>query len=210
MINIKRINVKNFEDCHQYKYDICDGQNHLYFYQAGSGDLMMILYSNNCNVVKITRKDNLLYKQIKKLYSNITNMRIYKEYMRESHYCKETMEVYKRDLATLYDGKNIIWKSDAPIEDNTELYNYLTITKKKNEYDLIFTSDMNKKTIVVEFNTSRSRYGIFVCEFWQLLHDLKEITEPNNEINDNSNNKKLVKKLDFNVNSVYELKEKIK
>ncbi|HPF83696.1 MAG TPA: hypothetical protein PLV83_06015 [Bacilli bacterium] len=197
MINITRRECHNFSDCHQYQYEIYKDDKHICFYQAGSRDLIMSFNSmNEDNLIKITKDDYLIYKIVEKLYNNIVNMEVYKERMIEFSSYKYIIDCYKKDLTNIYDGKSIIWKSDAPIEDNTKLYNYLTITKEKDEYDLIFTSDMSKKNIVIEFNTDRSRYHAFVWEFYQLLNDLENITEPFRQIemDEYLNNKKLIKK----------------
>lgn len=197
MINVIRNESHNFFDCHQYDYDIYDESCSLLFRQIGSRDLTMRFHSKNKkNEMIITKENYLFYKAIEKLYINIINMRIYQERLREYSNNEHMLECYKRELAMLYDGKSIIWKSDAPIEDNTKLYNYLTITKENDIYKLIFTSDMDEKNIVVEFNTDRSRYGIFVYEFCQFLYDLEDITEPFRQIemDEYLNSKKLIKK----------------
>lgn len=197
MINIIRKNSHNLFDCHQYNYDIYNESCNLLFHQIGSRDLVMSFRSiDEKNEMIITKENYLFYKAIEKLYINITNMRIYQERLREYSNNEHMLECYKRELAMLYDGKSIIWKSDAPIEDNTKLYNYLTITKENDIYKLIFTSDMDEKNIVVEFNTDRSRYGIFVYEFCQFLYDLEDITEPFRQIemDEYLNSKKLIKK----------------
>lgn len=183
MINIKRSSSHNLMDCHEYNYELTDEHSYIKFCQSGSRDLMMIFYSyDGFNSMNISKDNYLLYKLIDKLYNNIISLKIYQEHLKKYGYENINTKYYQTLLAMLYDGSSITWKSDAPIEDNTKLYNYLKITKKDNSYELSFNSDMNKNMILVEFNTDRSRYEAFVFEFYDLLKGLKEISEPYRQI----------------------------
>lgn len=177
-MTVTRNEIQTFTDCHPYVYQFDNVNDKITFYQSGNRDLNLSCYSKSKKVKMIISNDEyLLYESVLKLWNNITT----------ACFLKNMSDVYiKSYQRELYDGNRISWKSDAMIDEFSNVrekkYNYLNIYRTTDSFvfELINNSDNNN--FVIEFNTDRSRYGSFVYAFWLFLQDLKEITEPYRQI----------------------------
>lgn len=162
-------NISEF--CYPYTFEFMSDDFITYFYQSPNGDLSLTTYSNiiDNKVLEIRKDDNYqLYMIFHKFYQSLDD---YKE---------------KYGYKELFETGYFSWKSDAPANElasNTPfIYNYLNIVPGNDVYKLELINNIKDNTFIIEFNTDRSRYGILVLCVYQLLKDLRELTNKYHQI----------------------------
>lgn len=170
-------------DCFKYNYDFILHDVKISFFQSGSRDLNFLCIPKTHTKkidIEISKELNYdLYEVFNKLYNNIISK-------------KNTKNINtKLFLDRIYDGSKISWQSDD-YADEVEMqngmvkpaYNYLNIYRKNDiiKLECINNSTKSLNNFNIAFNTDRSKNGIFVWNFMDLLNDLEEVTEEYKQI----------------------------
>lgn len=194
------------------KYDddilISDNKKTLAFRFGGNGDLYWVINNEGKDTsFTITKENYALYKLFDDLYSDIENINIFErddeipdcletedekwEYIKEMAIEREEEKerYYKHNrsnYSSLFDKENktITWHSD---ETAYKVCNVLTITKKEDTYELLFSTQPHINGydedfhsdgyIPIRFRNSGSRYDPFNVVFMRMYNNLKEIDD---------------------------------